>query len=136
MEFLAKNALWAGLALGSAFMLLWPALKRGAGASVSANDAVLLINRSGAIVLDVRDGVAFAAGHIADAKHIPMAQLPDRLKELAKFKDKPVLVCCDSGIQSGKAAVVLAKHEFTQVRQLQGGIKGWQEAKLPLVKDK
>ena len=134
MEFLAKNALWIGLALGSAFMLLWPALKR--GAAVNVNDAVLLINRSGAVVLDIRDDAAFAAGHIADAKHIPMAQLPDRLKELAKFKDKPVLVCCDSGIQSGKAAIVLAKHEFTQVRQLQGGIKGWQEAKLPLVKGK
>lgn len=134
MDFLAKNALWMGLALGSAFMLLWPALKR--GAAVNVNDAVLLINRSGAVVLDIRDDAAFAAGHIADAKHIPMAQLPDRLKELAKFKDKPVLVCCDSGIQSGKAAIVLAKHEFTQVRQLQGGIKGWQEAKLPLVKGK
>lgn len=134
MDFLAKNALWMGLALGSAFMLLWPALKR--GAAVNVNDAVLLINRSGAVVLDIRDDAAFAAGHIADAKHIPMAQLPGRLKELAKFKDKPVLVCCDSGIQSGKAAIVLAKHEFTQVRQLQGGIKGWQEAKLPLVKGK
>lgn len=132
MDFLAKNALWIGLALGSAFMLLWPTLKR--GASVSANDAVLLINRSGAVVLDIRDDAAFAAGHIADAKHIPMAQLAGRLKELVKFKDKPVLVCCDSGIQSGKAAMVLANHEFAQVRQLQGGIKGWQEAKLPLVR--
>lgn len=134
MDFLAKNALWAGLALGSALMLLWPMLKRGAGASVSANDAVLLINRSGAVVLDIRDDAAFAAGHIAEAKHIPLAQLSDRLKELSKFKEKPVLVCCDNGIQSGKAAVILAKQGFAQVRQLQGGVKAWQEAKLPLVK--
>ena len=134
MDFLAKNALWAGLALGSALMLLWPMFKRGAGASMSANDAVLLINRSGAVVLDIRDDAAFAAGHIAEAKHIPLAQLSDRLKELSKFKEKPVLVCCDNGIQSGKAAVILAKQGFAHVRQLQGGVKAWQEAKLPLVK--
>ncbi|MGY1490287.1 rhodanese-like domain-containing protein [Methylobacillus pratensis] len=134
MDFFAKNALWIGLAIGSGIMLLLPTIKRGAGAAVSASDAVILINRSHAVVLDVRDDAEFAAGHIADAKHIPLAQLPERLKELSKFKDKPVLVYCESGVRAGKAAVILAKNEFKQVKQLQGGVKAWQDAKLPLVK--
>lgn len=134
VDFFANNALWIGLAIGSGVMLLLPTIKRGAGASVSASEAVILINRSHAVVLDVRDDAEFAAGHIADAKHIPLAQLPDRLKELTRFKDKPVLVYCESGARSAKAAAILAKNEFKQVQQLQGGIKAWQDAKLPLVK--
>ncbi|MCB5190386.1 rhodanese-like domain-containing protein [Methylobacillus arboreus] len=134
MDFFVKNALWIGLAIGSGIMLLLPAIKRGAGTSVNASDAVLLINRSHAVVLDVRDDAEFAAGHIADAKHIPLAQLPDRLKELTRFKDKPMLVYCESGARAGKAVSLLAKHEFKQVQQLQGGVKAWQDAKLPLVK--
>ncbi|MFL9610844.1 rhodanese-like domain-containing protein [Methylobacillus sp. Pita2] len=134
MDFFAKNALWIGLAIGSGIMLLLPTIRRGAGAAVSASDAVILINRSHAVVLDVRDDAEFAAGHIADAKHIPLAQLPERLKELSKFKNKPVLVYCESGARAGKAAAILAKNEFKQVKQLQGGVKAWQDAKLPLVK--
>lgn len=134
MDFFAKNALWIGLAIGSGIMLLLPTIRRGAGAAVSASDAVILINRSHAVVLDMRDDAEFAAGHIADAKHIPLAQLPERLKELSKFKDKPVLVYCESGARAGKAAAILAKNEFKQVKQLQGGVKAWQDAKLPLVK--
>ncbi|MFL9709201.1 rhodanese-like domain-containing protein [Methylobacillus sp. Pita1] len=134
MDFFAKNALWIGLAIGSGIMLLLPTIRRGAGAAVSASDAVILINRSHAVVLDVRDDAEFAAGHIADAKHIPLAQLPECFKELSKFKDKPVLVYCESGARAGKAAAILAKNEFKQVKQLQGGVKAWQDAKLPLVK--
>ncbi|MCB5188500.1 rhodanese-like domain-containing protein [Methylobacillus caricis] len=136
MDFLTKNALLIGLAVGSGLMLLWPLIRRGAGgiASISANDAVLLINRSHAVVLDVRDDAEFAAGHITDAKHIPVAQLQERLKELVKLKDKPVLVYCQSGQRSAKATDILVKNEFKQVHQLQGGIKAWQDAKLPVVK--
>jgi len=134
VEFFANNALWIGLAIGSGVMLVWPTIKRGAGAAISASDAVILINRSHAVVLDVRDDAEFAAGHIAEAKHIPLSQLPERIKELNKFKERPVLVYCESGARASKAAAILAKNEFKQVQQLQGGIRAWQDAKLPLVK--
>lgn len=134
VEFIAKNALWIGLAFGSGIMLLLTSMKRGFGGNISASDAVLLINRSHAVVLDVRDDTEFNAGHIADARHIPLAQLADRLKELSRFKEKPVLVYCETGARAGKAASILAGGEFKQVRQLQGGVKAWQDAKLPLVK--
>ncbi|WP_324286801.1 rhodanese-like domain-containing protein [Methylobacillus flagellatus] len=122
------------MAIGSGIMLVWPTIKRGAGAAISASDAVILINRSHAVVLDVRDDAEFAAGHIAEAKHIPLSQLPERIKELNKFKERPVLVYCESGARASKAAAILAKNEFKQVQQLQGGIRAWQDAKLPLVK--
>ncbi len=117
-------------------MLLWPMLVRGAGGvvSVTPNAAVLLINRSNAVVLDVRDAAEFAGGHIADARHIPLAQLAERIKEIQKFKDKPILVNCQAGARSAKACDILRAHQFTQVHNLQGGLNAWVQAKLPIVK--
>lgn len=136
MKFLSENVLLIGLFLGSGVMLLWPLLKRGAGgaASVTPSEAVLLINRSNAVVLDVRDEAEFSSGHINDAKHIPLAQLSDRIKELQKSKDKPVLVNCQAGARSAKACDILRKSGFTQVHNLQGGLNAWVQAKLPVVK--
>lgn len=136
MEFLTDNILLIGLALGSGAMLLWPMLARSSGSQVaSPNEAVLLINRANALVVDVRDQNEFAAGHIADAKHIPLGELEARIGELRKFKDKPIIVYCQGGIRSAKACTVLRKHEFSQVHNLQGGINAWILAKLPTVKD-
>lgn len=137
MKFLTQNLLLIGLALGSGLMLIWPLLKRGAGAGVaqaSPNEAVLLINRANALVLDVRDDQDFAAGHIADARHIPAAQLEARLGELRRYKDRPLIVNCQGGVRSAKACDVLRKHEFSKVYNLQGGLNAWTQAKLPVVK--
>ena len=96
MEFLRQNAIFIGLAIGSGFGLLWPMLNRGASgvANVSPTEAVMLMSRGKPLILDVRDAAEFAAGHIQGAKHIPVAELASRMKEIAKFKDKPVLVHC------------------------------------------
>lgn len=136
MKFLVDNVLLIGLAIGSAVMLILPTLKRGASgvANVSPTEAVMLINRSNAVVIDVRDDAEYAAGHIADAKHIPLAQLQDRIKELHKFKDKPLLVHCQGGVRSAKACELLKKNEFTKVHNLEGGLNAWVQAKLPTVK--
>lgn len=137
LKFLVDNVLLIGLALGSGFMLLWPMLKRGASgvANLSPTEAVLLINRSNAVVLDVREASEYAQGHIPDARHIPLAQLGDRLKELAKYKEKPVLLHCQGGVRSAKACDLLAKQGFTKLYNLQGGLNAWQQAKLPVVKE-
>jgi rhodanese-related sulfurtransferase len=137
VKFLADNVLLIGLAIGSGFMLLWPMLKRSASgvANLTPTEAVLLMNRSNAMVVDVREATEYAQGHIADAKHIPLAQLGERLKELTRYKDKPVLLHCQGGVRSAKACDLLAKNGFTKLYNLQGGINAWQQAKLPVVKD-
>lgn len=135
MEFILENILLIGLALGSGLMLVWPMLNRsGAAANLGPSDAVLLINRSNALVLDVRDEGEYAAGHITDARNIPLDALDARIGELNKFKAKPILVNCQAGVRSGKAVAILQKQGFTQVYNLQGGLNAWQQAKLPVVK--
>ena len=135
MEFFKSNILLIGLAIGSGFMLLLPSFKKGAGGvpNLSPAEAVTLINRSNAFVLDVRDDAEFASGHIADATHIPLADLVARIGELKKYQNKTILVNCQKGMRSAKACDILRKAEFTQVNNLQGGLTAWLEAKLPIV---
>ncbi len=136
MEFIRNNVLLIGLALGSGIMLLLPAFKKSAGGvpNLGTAQAINLINRNQALVLDVRSDAEFASGHIVDAKHIPLDNLASRLSELAKYKDKPILVNCQRGMRSAKACDILRKAEFKQVHNLQGGLDAWLAAKLPIIK--
>ena len=136
MEFISNNILLIGLAFGSGVMLLLPAFKKGAGGvpNLGTTEAVSLINRQHALVLDVRTDTEFSGGHILDAKHIPLDKLAERLGELNKYKDKPIRVNCQRGGRSAKACEMLRKAEFKQVHNLQGGLEAWLQAKLPVVK--
>ncbi|OQW70590.1 MAG: sulfurtransferase [Proteobacteria bacterium ST_bin12] len=135
-EFVKENALLIGLAFGSGVALLWPMFNRGASGvnNVTATEAVLMLNRGKPLILDVRDAAEFASGHIQGAKHIPVAELANRLKEIEKFKDKPVLVHCQRGMRSKTACTILKAQQFSQLNNLQGGLNAWAEAKLPLIK--
>lgn len=130
------NMMLFGLAIASGGMLLWPFISRASrsGAEVGAFEAVQLINRRDAIVLDVRDTGEYAAGHIANARHLPEAQLADRVKELEKHKARPVIVSCRSGSRAPAVSAALRKHGFSEVFALRGGIAAWQQAGLPLEK--
>jgi rhodanese-related sulfurtransferase len=130
------NMLLFGLALASGTMLIWPFIARAyrPGAEVGALEAVQLINRRDAVVLDLRETGEYAAGHISNARHVPQAQLADRLKELEKYKARPVIVSCASGSRASAAAAQLRKQGFSEVFALRGGVAAWQQAGLPLEK--
>ena len=130
------NMVLFGLAITSVGMLLFPLFTRGMrpGAEVGPSEAVTLINRKDALVLDVRDAGEFAGGHITNARHMPEKQVAERLKELEKFKDKPVIVSCASGRRSATVADSLRKQGFAEVVALRGGILAWSQAGMPLEK--
>ncbi len=136
MEFIKENALLIGLAIGSGLALLWPLLERRAGGApnISVTEALMLLNRSKPLVLDVRDAAEFAAGHIQGAKNIPVAELAGRIKEIEKYKDKPILVNCQRGMRAKTACSILQAQQFTQLNNLSGGLDAWVEAKMPVVK--
>ncbi len=117
-------------------MLIWPFINRlfRTGSEVSVVEAVQLINRRDAVVIDVRDAGEYAAGHIGNARHIPEAQLAERIKELEKFKTRPIIISCRSGGRAVRAGDVLRKHGFGEVFVLSGGIAAWQESSMPVEK--
>ena len=138
MDFVRNNLLLIAVALVSGAMLVWPLLRRVTGGPwVSTGEATQLMNREDALVVDVREPGEYGAGHILGARNVPLAQIDERISsggELAKRKEKPVIVYCDGGERASKAAAVLRKLGFTRVVNLSGGLPGWQQAGLPVEK--
>lgn len=141
MIFLQKNPLHLAL-LGTAVitggMLIWPLIGRftGQGNEIGTVETVQLINRRDALVIDAREDAEYASGHIANARHIPLAQLADHLKALEKYKTRPIVVYCRSGSRSAGAVGILRKNGFNEVFTLRGGILAWAQASMPLEKSK
>ena len=135
-EFLINNLALVALFLASGALLVWPELSAftGGADSVGTLEATRLMNQPGALVLDVREPAEFAAGHLPHARHIPLGQLAGRVEEIAKFKDKPVIVTCRSGARSGSACRTLKKAGFSKVYNLKGGVPAWEQASLPVEK--
>jgi rhodanese-related sulfurtransferase len=135
-EFILNNIWLVAMFVASGLVLLWPELSRLMGGTneVGTLDATRLMNQGTTLVLDVRDNAEFAAGHLPRARHIPLADLEKRIEEIGKYKEKPVLVTCQSGIRSGKAMKLLKSAGFTTVYELKGGLAAWQQASLPVEK--
>ena len=134
VEFVRNNLLLIVVALVSGGMLLWPLFRRSAGGPwVNTAEATHLINREDAMVVDVREPAEYGAGHILGAKNVPLSRVGDA-GELAKRKEKPLIVYCDSGERASKALAILKKQGHTRVVNLSGGLGGWQQAGLPVEK--
>ena len=104
--------------------------------SLSTAEALRLINDQEALILDVRDGGEYKEGHIPQARHIPLGALRDRLGELTKAKDKPIVVYCRNGATSQAACAQIKKSGIADVYNLSGGLSAWQEANLPVSRKK
>jgi len=133
-EFLLNNIALVALFLASGALLVWPELGRFAGGAnaVGTLEATQLMNQPGSLVLDVREGSEFASGHLPRARHIPLGELARRVDEIAKYKEKPVIVTCRSGARSGSACRTLRNAGFTKVYNLKGGVPAWEQASLPV----
>ena len=134
MDFINQNILLISLVVVSGLGLLWPMLMRSAGNEVNPGEATMLINREDAYIVDVREAAEFAGGHLPDAKNIPVGALADRIGELEKFKDKPIILCCATGIRSNKACGELKKQGFAKLYNLAGGVDAWVGAGYPVKK--
>ena len=133
MDFVRNNLLLFVVAFVSGAMLLWPLFRKTAGGPwVTTAEATHLINREDALVVDVRDPGEYGAGHILGAKNVPLSRLGDA--DVAKRKERPVIVYCDGTERASKAVAALKKQGYTRVVNLSGGLKAWQQAGLPVEK--
>jgi rhodanese-related sulfurtransferase len=116
-------------------LLLWPWFIKGASGvtQVSTVEAVTLMNRQKAVLIDVSEPAEYAAGHAKSAKSVPLGQLSTSTV-LPKNKALPVVVLCPTGTRSNRAAVMLKKLGFTQTCVLTGGLAAWRAANLPVEK--
>jgi len=132
LEFIGNHPVLTGMWLVTVIALILHTQRKSARA-VGPQQAVALINRSDGVVVDVRDKKEFAGGHIVDSINIPLAKLSQRLTELNKHKEKPVVVVCKLGQHSGEACKTLQQAGYTQVYKLAGGLSEWKAQSLPLI---
>lgn len=95
---------------------------------VSADDLKEALKGKGAkpVLVDVREKTEWDYGHIGGAIHVPLGQLGGRLNELDP--KAPTVVYCRSGGRSSRAASMLIKAGFADVRNLSGGMIAWELA--------
>jgi rhodanese-related sulfurtransferase len=129
-----NNYVLLAVALISGGLLAWPNF-RANGQKVSPAQATALINQRKAVVIDVRETGEFSSGHLPGAKHIPLAEVQSRLKELVPSIETPLIMVCQSGMRSTRACDIAGKLGFIEVFNLEGGMGGWQQAGLPVHKN-
>ena len=100
---------------------------------VTPTEAVMLMNRERAVVIDVSEPAEFAAGHVTGAKNVPLGKL-EAATELPKNKALPLVVVCPTGARSTRAAAALKKLGHENAQALAGGLAAWREANLPTEK--
>ncbi len=131
-EFLAQEWLLVAALLVVIAMLFMHEGRR-SGPTLTPQQAINLVNAEGGVFLDLRDASDYKKGHISGSVNIPASKLPERMVELDKFKDKPIILVCKMGQQAGAAGKQLRAAGYTKVNRMTGGMMEWGNLQLPTV---
>jgi len=134
MQFVINNwYLFVALGVILGLLIMGPVTQQLYGVkSTNVNQTVQLLNREHGVVVDVSEPGEFKAGHITHAINLPFSGLRNRIRELEKHKNNPIIVTCRTGNRSAKGAVALRKHGFPSVYVLSGGLHAWEKENMPL----
>lgn len=135
MDFVVQNWYLFLAAAVSGALLMMPSLGKGGGGGsrVTPPEAVQLMNREKAQVVDVSEPAEFAAGHVPGSRNVPLGSL-EASTDLPKNKSLPVVVMCATGARAGRAVGALKKLGYEKVHPVAGGLAAWREASLPVEK--
>ena len=136
IEFLVEYwYLFAMLGVILVLLAIDPSARGPAGAkAVSALQLPQVQSRESGIVVDIRDREAYKGGHIAQSINLPLSELENSLAKLKKHKNKAIILTCEAGNRTGKAAAILRKNEYENIYVLTGGLNAWRKENLPLEK--
>lgn len=102
--------------------------------NINPGQVTRLINHENALVIDIRQNEVYRKGHIIDANSMNPKDLHQNPKKLEKFKNRPIIVVSNATTESQKIAALLLKHGYNAY-SLNGGMRAWSEAQMPLVKE-
>ena len=118
----------------SGLALMLPTMRKGGGAGLTASEAVQVMNREKAVVVDVCSAEEFAQGHVKGARHIALDDLEQKLPAVVKNKATPVIVVCQTGRRSNRGVAIARKLGYDKAQALSGGLRAWRDANLPTEK--
>lgn len=136
-EYIANHPWLVSMAVLAALLVVVFEIRarRESFAAISPQDLIRLQNQ-GALVIDLRKPEDYDAGHIGGSRRMDSAEMLKAGDTLKKYKEKTVIVYCQSGSTGAAAARVLTGQGFTQVFNLRGGVGSWNADNLPLAKGK
>lgn len=137
IDFASKNAAlclaWVGILGFLIYSIVTSAMSK--VKAVNNNQAVVLMNKEDAVIVDTRSAEEYRKSHILNAVNVTVADITaNKLALIEKYKNSPIIVMCDTGMSANKAANQLVKAGFTTVHALSGGMVSWKDANLPTVK--
>jgi rhodanese-related sulfurtransferase len=135
VDYVTHHPLLAGaVVLALIIVVIFESRLRSTGQSaISAQDLIRLMNQ-GALVLDIRKPEEFAAGHVNGAKQLDSNKILTAGDSFKRYKDKPVVIYCDSGSLASAAVRQLTHQGFTKAFTLRGGFSAWRAENLPVAK--
>jgi rhodanese-related sulfurtransferase len=136
LEYTSHHALLAAFAVAAAVaVLVYEWRHRSHSLSALAPQDVVRLMNQGAAVIDVRGAEEYLQGHIRGARHIPVGDIGNAGETLKRFKEKPVVVCCERGPRGATVLRQLQDQGFKQVVNLKGGMQAWRSEHLPVARD-
>jgi rhodanese-related sulfurtransferase len=84
------------------------------------------LNLQEIVLLDVRESGEYTSEHIAGSVSMPLSAFEPN--QISQIGDKPLVICCQSGMRSNQAFQKLLDSGFTNVAQLKGGLISWKAA--------
>lgn len=99
------------------------------------------LDNANLLLLDIREPEEFKLAHIPGSLHVPRGILESACEwdyaetepVLARSRDQDVVIICRSGNRSALAGLTMQFLGFQNVRSLKTGIRGWNDADLPLI---
>ena len=82
-------------------------------------------------LIDVRTPEEYRSGHIPDAINIPLQDFQRRFAELSAYRDREVVLYCETGARASHGGRWLESRGFEELRFLDGHMGAWREAGLP-----
>ncbi len=133
VDFFQAHPILVGLWVVVGVMLLL-SLAPAVGKNIAPQQLTDLVNRDDAVVVDIRAAADFAKGHIVGAVNVPMSKLTQSTTDLERYKERPVVIVCASGVTALNACKLLQKAGFAKLFRLNNGMQAWTADNLPTSK--
>lgn len=86
-------------------------------------------------LVDVREESEWSKGHLPDAIHLGKGIIERDIEQTIPDMSALIVLYCGGGFRSALAADNLQKMGYVEVRSMDGGIRGWQQAGYPIQSD-
>jgi rhodanese-related sulfurtransferase len=125
---------WRLMGVVGAFLVLQACSPEAVLPNLSLEQARAEHDSGKVLMIDIREPQEHAIGVAQGVVLLPMSQLAQRVSEIPKDADRPVLLICNTQNRSRAVTQALQEQGFTNIRYVNGGMSEWAKRGWPMVK--